>query len=373
MGRSCCLEVTQATRVMMAGRNRFFFLAVLAALSNVNLAAVITPPQPVALPTHSYCPDAAEIHPCKCLVSVTAENLELIQLDLYCDEPITEEELEKVFNAELPWSEFNTFYLDSNEIHEIGDINHNGISFEEIRIIAPLESINTNFLNETSLFLKKIMLFNTTLGDESEFWSALSVLNNLEQVSIEGDQSIEVLPEIQSYTLSVLRFSDCSNLKGIAEGALSRLPCAHSISFDNCGLEGTKSFPNRSVLLQAGGFLSLDLSENNITGIDNDMFIFPRPMPTNVDLNLAYTQIEVLHRSSFQAFLNGTSCEGTIMLDSKNGVASSVACNCSLAWMFDNCDRVTTFQQLITGTCSDGTQIAELEAKDFANCTHSGF
>jgi len=363
---------TQATRVMMAGRNRFFFLAVLAALSNVNLAAVITPPQPVALPTHSYCPDAAEIHPCKCLVSVTAENS--IQLDLFCDEPITEEELEKVFNVEFPIEKFTIFYLDSKEIHEIGAINNNGITFDDIRIIAPLQSISSNFLNNTGAkALSKIMLYNTSLGDDDEFWSSLSLLQNLEKVSIEGDHSLTTVPEIRSYTLSVLRFSDCKNLKSISEGALANLPDTHSISIVNCALEGKNSFPNRSVLLEAGGSLSLDLSENNITGIDNDMFIFPQPMPTDVDLNLAYTQVEVLDRSSFQAFLNGTKCEGTIMMDSEDGVASSVACNCSLAWMFDNCDRVTTFQQLITGTCSDGTQIAELEAKDFANCTHSGF
>jgi len=350
----------------MAGRASFFlFFFLFSALNNVNLGSVIS-----ASPRHSFCPDKEAIAPCKCLISAGVENS--IQLDLFCDEAISEDRLAQVFQAEFPIDEFTMFYLDSAEITKIGNIL-NGVTFEDVRIIAPLKSIDMNFLNESAESLTKIMLYNSSLGDDGDFWTDLSLLTNLEHVSIEGDHSLEVLPEIHSYSLSELRFSNCNNLKSIGDDALANLPDAHSISIVNCALEGRNSFPNRSVLLEAGGYLSLDLSENNITGIDNDMFIFPRPMPTNVELTLAYTQVEVLDRSSFQAFLNGTSCEGSIVMDSEDGVASSVACNCSLAWIFDSCYRYNTFQKLITGTCSDGKQIAELEAKDFANCTHSHF
>ncbi|KAK4287832.1 hypothetical protein Pmani_039112 [Petrolisthes manimaculis] len=76
------------------------------------------------------CPSSGDINPCTCISAPGG----LFPIDMKCPDDTTEEELTTAFQANFPYKQFRTFYMDGNQVIQTLSDMGNEVNFKEFKV-----------------------------------------------------------------------------------------------------------------------------------------------------------------------------------------------------------------------------------------------
>jgi len=306
------------------------------------------------------CPEPSVVAPCQC------EDGALLVLE--CNFA-TQEDVERVFAAEFPVTNFDKLSIYGGNVSKLTEMS-NGLTFVDVYINSQeLEMIGEDFFSNSSQVLEKVNIPNSALETEGFPFDSLHLYTKLTELSIEGTRTFKgTLPAIVSDSLLKVKFgfTDISEVNSDTFKGATRL---QSIDLTACAL--TELGPH-TFTLKAGVANELSLSLNDITSVHPDTFILPgageNPTGTTVALDLYHNAVESVDEQVYRALvdLNTPALNWRLPVDLDG---NPVACDCDEYWMvMGSPDGELPYSRHISGECADGTHFEDLNRWDFPDC-----
>ncbi|CAL4079420.1 unnamed protein product [Meganyctiphanes norvegica] len=290
------------------------------------------------------CPDAEDIAPCICYVSVNNE------MYLECSAVENEEQLKQIFKADFPTKNFIEFRIEKNDNLKVLEAGvFNGISFERIYIMKnKLEVIELQALDSCYETATQLNLYGNEIT--SFPFDEVTQFSKLCYFSI-GGNSLSVIPADAFHGLTELIYLYLSENKADVVGTFQDLPALHDLYLYSNALT---TIPANFIKTGSSVLSYIPLHYNNIVSVEPDAF----DIVNGLDIYLGYNSLSTLDEATWRPHLEA----GGLLRAPHN----PLMCDCDIAWLFGEDQLLEQIDDYTA--CSDGEHLHDLDPSMFDNC-----
>jgi len=297
------------------------------------------------------------IAPCKCILN-----------DFICggDEVINLKRIFNILSNFLPdeVKQFDRFVLNNTAITELQENTFSDITFERIHFenAYNLVLIDKFAFSGSSLTIKKLTSIKTPLTnstDSYDLFTAISLMVNLEELSIKESNIIEIPTDAfrqingQQKNLKLIEIN--SALKKIGKNSLENLPSLKTLRLNNNNINYV-SESAFNTLKENKLQLDIQLNNNQLGSTSFHSLAFSN-LKRPIYLNLNHNAIKYLDKVAFESMLNKNKMNRISI--------NRLDCDdCRSHWLLEN--HYSTSQLDIT--CSNGRKL--LDNFNFASCSN---